>query len=154
MSEVPVLPPEQQPESPTSSRRPSVDHDAFPDKPVRRPFQTLYEQQGRKPIGVSSAPTSRRGSIVQIPVPSRRPSIASIASSGAVFNESDFQPETPPATKSPVPDPAPLSQTSTTRPTPNLSDQYLRGTNGTRLLIDWMTKPSKSSLRASTLPRV
>ena len=106
MSEVPVLPPEQ-PASPTSSRRPSVDHDAFADKPVRRPFQTLYEQQGRKPIGVSSAPTSRRGSIVQIPVLSRRPSIASIGSSGAVFNESDFQPETPPATKTPVPDPAP-----------------------------------------------
>ena len=106
MSEVPL--PFEQPSSPITSRTPSVDLDAFPDKAVRRPLQIKFEKQGIKPTGTTqSARASRRPSITQSvrrPSSSKRTSVVSSCHSsrqssrvGFDFDSEKLAPVTPPA---------------------------------------------------------
>jgi len=113
MSDIPV-PPDQS-SSPNTSRRPSVDLDVFPDKPIRRPLQTKFEKPGHSPTGTQSTPTSRRPSLTGFRRPSasssRRPSVVSSGdssrrSSVVAYDPESDQPPTPPPPK-PSPPPVP-----------------------------------------------
>ena len=120
MSEVPP-PPESQPSSAASSRRPSVDSGTLPKKPSREPLSTIFQRQGIKSIGIYSATSSRRPSI-SIPIfhpqrdsetSSRRPSIPGSVESPApgtpaIRYPHDFGPMTPPPPEYPAPEPLPI----------------------------------------------
>jgi hypothetical protein len=77
MSEVHVPP--EQPSSPNTSREPSIDLDAFPEKAVRRPLQIKLKKQGIKATGnTQSAPPSVTQSVQRPSASSsRRPSVVS-----------------------------------------------------------------------------